>query len=457
MRRFIRRAALAALVGVSGWIPGVQAQYLPVPSPRTGAEQATLAQVEVVWASNPITSGSALKASIQRNILEVHGEVANESVRQVALSLARKCCQLPVADHLMIKPFAVQQSTPGVMVPQAEPMRMMAAPVVMGPATTLPTYHVTVKPPAPVVTEGPTLAPTVQQTYKPTAAPAPVVIVPVNTPRRVPQPTRQAAAPAPVVTGMMVTTPSYQLTSGMAVVSPPPLAQPIPLIPTPPPVVRTTIPVQAAPTQPAAVQPEEMLLLQVPPVPGQFRQVVRTGSVTPTGTAPASFASVGSTQPARVVQEAHPTTPQPTAPGQPRPRRSTDFASLRGQPTESTLVSLPELDSPSAAPVQPATTALPMLAGMRTEVVPTAATRPTTQTTSSAPVAGLNVAALQARFEAVCRPYGREVTVSLGDNEMFTVKIVVVNKAAEERITPGLLGMPELSSGKIKLEIYTLQ
>jgi hypothetical protein len=82
---------------------------------------------------------------------------------------------------------------------------------------------------------------------------------------------------------------------------------------------------------------------------------------------------------------------------------------------------------------------------------------PTTMVPAQPTSGLLNPATLKKRFEAVCGKLAHNIVVTQGANQDLTVQILVPNNAAEEQVTPRLLAMPELASGKIRLEIHVPQ
>lgn len=100
--------ATAAMVG---WTPAAWGQAA-VPSGRTGAasEMAVAgvatgaltptARVELAWLGDPVTFPYALEVMPMGTVLEVRGNVPNQTVREHALKLARESSGLRVVDHL---------------------------------------------------------------------------------------------------------------------------------------------------------------------------------------------------------------------------------------------------------------------------------------------------------------------------------------------------------------------
>lgn len=343
MRRIIWRAALLVLAGLGVGVGPAAAQAPPAYAARPSGPSATMARIEMAWQANPITAGCALGTTVNRNVLEVHGEVPNEEARRMALAVARDHCHMPVTDHMKIRPFAVRKAD---------------APA---PATVVRT---------PVA---PPVAPTVSR------------------PREVVTPT----TPLPT----MVLTPTTTTPAG-------------------------SVPVAA---------PEEMHLLRLPTVSAA------TGRPAPTTTP--------TTLPA-----APPRTTQFAASREPALEKAPATRVAQVTPTVAYPAAKPiEKPAPVASlPAPPAKLPLAARGGDEAQDLPTETTKPI-------PADSLNPEALKGRFKDLSGKLARDVNVSVNLAGDFTVKLVLVSTTAEEQLLPRLLAMPELSTGRIRLEIHVPQ
>jgi len=346
MRRNSYKAALLVLAGLGVGVGPAAAQAPPAFAARPAGPSATMARIEMAWQANPITAGCALSTAVNRNVLEIHGEVPNEEARRMALAVARDHCHMPVTDHMKIRPFAVRRAD---------------APA---PATVVRT---------PVA---PPVAPTVSR------------------PREVVTPT----APLPT----MVLTPTATPATGSG-------------------------PVAA---------PEEMHLLRLPAVSATGRPAPTTTTLPASPPRTTQFAATREPAldkaPTTSVAQVTPTVPYPAA-----------------KPIEKPVVEKPATVA-ATMPAPPAKLPLTARGGDEAQDLPAETTKPI-------PSDALSPEALKGRFKDLSGKLARDVNVSVNLAGDFTVKLVLVSTTAEEQLLPRLLAMPELSTGRIRLEIHVPQ
>lgn len=450
MRRAMRRAAqmlaAASLFGLLAPALGqVQRPAGPPPAfantSRPSGDAAVESRVETAWGAQPgLAVTTPLDAVVQRGILEVHGAVPNEQARTLAMRIARDNCTLPVTDHLKIKPFAMQaapkldtaaalttattdilrktlgpaastvrvdvteagQITLAGTVPTKEHHVEVIRQVRFLPGCTTVVNQLGVPAHAPVVIgkQGPPAATSPVVSARPTllppqATPAPVEVVALRTPQ-----------PAPGRTADLLTPPA------------------------------------AEPASTTGRQAEEMHLLQLPLL-GQ--PVLKSVTAPPRAKVPtiarsSQFATASQHNETNLVR-------------QPIPVATAPLGTTATAPPASVPIPVP-VATTSGTP-QPPRSSSPVI--FEEEQEPRGRTQPVATTPGVKTPWSLTPPAVQQRVAGLCGKLATNVVVIPGLGGELVVQIQVASATAEAQLTPRLLQMPELTTGRIRLEMHVPQ
>lgn len=432
MIRYFRRAALVAALGLWGFASITPAYSQPMyaaPSAynaRRPADQPLEARIHEAWMINPMTANPTLHVVMKRGIIEVHGEVPNEQARQMALAVARDSCHLPVTDHLKIRPFTVRGSV------QASEMGYPGERVVQAGAT----YPQPARP-----NTGPTYVVTQYHQAPPTPAPH----IPAVQNAASPQQMYVAAQyPHPQNPGYPTRVASPQVAQQVDLLSPP------------------------LPTQPGLAQAEEMQLMQVPVVQGAPVTQMATRPGTVVGQVYGQSRSNVPGRPSQFAVTSRHVQAQPTSgvilPPTPTTRRGAPSFGMSPPVEQQLPLATLETAPQPARPIAITQAAKPVVPAPPQEVAASVGGAETQEPrerqefeVGPRTAITLEPETLKQKVQEICGKAARDVTVSMGPNQTYSVKILMENVAAEEEITPKLLAMPELSSGQIRLEIHVPQ